>query len=81
MHELIGWLGSFFYISAYLLLSLKKLKADKTPYQLLNILGGACLIVNSTQQHDYPSIFTNAVWAAIGVFAIFYNRSLGKKTV
>lgn len=75
MHLFIGWIGSFFYIIAYFLLSIKKLKADKPLYQILNILGGACLIVNSLHQQDYPSIFTNAVWAMIGVFAIFYNKT------
>ena len=74
MHEIIGWVGAFLYIVAYFLLSIKKLKADKFPYQLLNILGGICLIVNSLHQDDYPSIVTNAVWAGIGVFAIIYNR-------
>jgi hypothetical protein len=74
MHAIIGWVGAFLYIIAYFLLSIKKLQADKFPYQLLNILGGVCLIVNSLHQSDYPSIVTNAVWAGIGVFAIFYNR-------
>lgn len=74
MHEIIGWIGAFLYIIAYFLLSIKKLQPDKLAYQLLNILGGACLIVNSLHQSDYPSIFTNAVWATIGIFAIYYNR-------
>jgi len=25
-------------------------------------------------QSDYPSVFTNGVWAAIGIFAIYYNK-------
>ncbi len=75
MHEIIGWIGTIFYISAYLLLSIKKLKADKPLYQILNVLGGGCLIVNSLHQQDYPSIFVNAAWAMIGMFAIFYNRN------
>jgi hypothetical protein len=75
MHEIIGWTGAFFYIIAYFLLSIKKLRGDQLTYQLLNISGGLCLIVNSVHQSDYPSIFTNAVWACIGFFAIYYNRS------
>ena len=75
MHEIIGWIGAFLYLIAYFLLSIKKLQADKLPYQLLNILGGICLIVNSLHQSDYPSIFTNAAWATIGIFAIYYNRA------
>lgn len=75
LHEIIGWIGALLYIIAYFLLSIKKLSAEKLTYQLLNILGGACLIINSFHQHDFPSVFTNGMWAAIGLFAIFYNRS------
>jgi hypothetical protein len=73
MHEIIGWIGAFFYIIAYLLVSIKKIKADHLTFQLLNISGGVCLVVNSLHQADYPSVFTNGVWAAIGIFAIYYN--------
>jgi hypothetical protein len=75
MHAFIGWTGALLYIVAYFLLSIKKLKADDLIYQVLNILGGICLIVNSLHQSDYPSIVTNALWATIGVFAIYYNRA------
>jgi hypothetical protein len=74
MHETIGWVGAFLFILAYFLLSIKKLKPDRLPYQALNICGGICLVVNSFHMHDYPSVLANAIWAAIGVFAIYYNR-------
>jgi hypothetical protein len=74
MQEIIGWIGAILYIIAYFLVSMKKIQADDLVFQLLNISGGICLIVNSLHQDDYPSVFTNGVWAAIGVFAIYYNR-------
>ena len=74
IHEIIGWGGAFLFIVAYFLLSIKKLRPDKLPYQLLNISGGICLVVNSFHMHDYPSVFTNLIWAGIGVFAIYFNR-------
>ena len=74
MEEIIGWIGAFLYIIAYLLVSIKKIKADHLNFQLLNISGGLCLIVNSLHRSDYPSVFTNGVWAAIGIFAIYYNK-------
>ena len=74
MHEVIGWIGALLYIIAYFLISIKKLQADQVIFQLLNILGGVCLIVNSLRQSDYPSVFTNGVLAAIGIFAIYYNK-------
>lgn len=74
MHQYIGWLGAALYITAYFLLSIKKLRAEDNSYQVMNILGGLFLVVNSFHQDDFPSVFTNLVWAGIGIFAIVYNR-------
>jgi hypothetical protein len=63
MHEVIGWIGALLYIIAYFLISIKKLQADQVIFQLLNILGGVCLIVNSLHQSDYPSVLLNGIWA------------------
>ena len=59
MHEVIGWIGALLYIIAYFLISIKKLQADQVIFQLLNILGGVRLIVNSLPQSDYPSVFAS----------------------
>jgi hypothetical protein len=74
IQEVIGWAGAGFFIIAYFFLSIKRLKPDRLVYQLLNITGGVCLVVNSFHTHDYPSVFTNLIWAGIGVFAIYFNR-------
>jgi hypothetical protein len=74
IQEIIGWAGACLFIVAYFLLSIRKLHAEKLTYQLLNILGGICLVVNSIHTHDYPSVLTNLIWAGIGVFAIYFNR-------
>jgi hypothetical protein len=74
MIQVIGWTGALLYIASYALLSTKKLKPGQITYQLLNVLGGVCLVINSLHQSDYPSVFTNAVWALIGVLAILFYR-------
>lgn len=77
IQEIIGWTGAALFIVAYFLLSIKKIKPHRLPYQLLNIMGGICLVVNSFHTHDYPSVLTNVIWAGIGVFAIYFNRGGG----
>ncbi len=74
IEEIIGWIGALLFIVAYLLLSLGKLRADRVPYQLMNIVGGLCLVVNSLDTGDFPSVLTNMIWAGIGLFAIYFNR-------
>jgi len=75
IHEFVGWTGALLFITAYFLLSIRKIKADQILYQLLNIAGGVCLVVNSFHMHDYPSVLTNVIWAGIGVLAIYINKS------
>ncbi|WP_088354238.1 CBU_0592 family membrane protein [Polaribacter haliotis] len=68
--EIIGWIGSALFIVSYFLLSINKLKADNIPYQLMNILGGLCLVVSAYSTKDRPNLFTNVVWMFIGLFAV-----------
>jgi len=68
--EIIGWLGAVLFISAYLLLSINKLKANKIPYQLMNVLGALCLVLNSYKIDDDPNFILNFVWMCIGLIAI-----------
>jgi hypothetical protein len=68
--DIAGWAGSLLYITAYLLLCMKKLNEDHSFYHLLNILGAFGLIVNANHWNDYPNIVVNVVWMAIGLAAI-----------
>lgn len=68
--NLIGWLGTFFYIVAYLLLSLGKIKAERPLYHCLNILGAVGLMINALRLSDYPNIIVNLIWLAIALGAI-----------
>ena len=70
MFVIIGWIGAFLFIIAYLLLSLGKLKADGIIYHLMNVLGAICLIINALALEDEPGFFVNFIWMLIGLFAI-----------
>ncbi|MBN8578968.1 MAG: hypothetical protein J0L66_18655 [Cytophagales bacterium] len=69
---LLGWVGALSYISAYFLVSTKRIQADKPLFHWLNIAGGVLMVVNALSQLDYPNVFVNAVWAVIGLFALYY---------
>lgn len=71
MSVAIGWLGAILFIVAYFLLSIKLMKADGIPYQLMNVLGAICLIINSISLNDDPNLITNLVWMFIGIYAMF----------
>ncbi len=66
----VGWLGTGFYLLAYLLISFNKVKANKPAYHILNILGAAGLIVHAIYMNDGPNLICNLAWLSIAIFAI-----------
>lgn len=68
--EFVGWIGSALFIISYLLLSIQRMDANKVPYQLMNVLGGLCLVICAYGSQDGPNFFTNLVWMGIGIYAI-----------
>ncbi len=68
--DIIGWVGSIEVIAAYGLNSYQKLRSDSLIFQLLNLTGGAFLIINTIYYHAYPSAFINVVWVIIAFFAV-----------
>ena len=59
--DFMGWVGSISLILAYLLNSINWLKSQSFVYQLMNLLGGGFLIINTLYYGAYPSSFLNVV--------------------
>ena len=74
--DAIGWLGAAALLVAYAMISSKKLEADSTAYQLLNIIGSLSLVANTIFYRAYPSSFVNVIWAGIAIFFIVTRRRL-----
>jgi hypothetical protein len=72
--DAIGWVGAAFLLVAYAMISSKKLDADSTTYQLLNVIGSLFLVANTIFYRAYPSSFVNVIWAGIAVVSIAARR-------
>ncbi|MFT4017512.1 MAG: hypothetical protein QM668_11160 [Agriterribacter sp.] len=68
---IIGWAGTFFYLLAYFLLSINKLKPNQRIYHVLNIIGAAGLTINAIYYADMPNVVANVFWGLIAIIAIF----------
>jgi len=75
----LGWIGSLLVIGAYGLNSYQKIKSDSLIFQLMNLVGGILLIINSMYKEAYPFTFINTVWVLIAIPAIF--RIVSKKQI
>jgi lipid-A-disaccharide synthase-like uncharacterized protein len=65
----IGWLGVIFCTTGYLLLSIKLITAEHLLFQLLNIVGGLCLVTIALYSNDLPNVVANLLWMFVGLFA------------
>lgn len=68
--DILGWIGSAAVISAYALISLNKLNSRSRVYQVLNLAGSLCLVVNTAYYRAYPSTLVNVVWLVIAGLAL-----------
>jgi hypothetical protein len=68
--DIVGWAGSISVVAAYAMLSMQRVSAKSKLYQVLNIFGSICLIINTIFYSAYPSTFVNIIWMLIGLFAL-----------
>jgi len=68
--EILGWTGSVLVIAAYALNSYQKIKSDSIVFQLMNLFGGAFLIIYTLYKGAFASTVINIVWVVIAVSAI-----------
>lgn len=69
--DVIGWIGSVEVILAYGLNSYHKINSSSLLFQVLNLTGGAFLIVNTVYYGAFPSAFINVIWVMIAIPAIY----------
>lgn len=72
--DVIGWVGAAALLTAYGLVSAKRLDGDTMTFQLLNLIGAILLIVNTAYYGAYPSTFVNIVWIGIAVVTILHSK-------
>ena len=71
MVDLLGWIGSFEIILAYVLVSYEKLSATSKLFQWLNLSGSIGLLINTAYYRAFPSTVVNVVWFFVAVTALY----------
>lgn len=80
--EIVGWIGTILILMAYLLLTRKNLASSSKLYHILNLIGGAGIVVEAVSNGAYPPAALNIVWGIIAVYGILrLVRSHEQKTV
>jgi hypothetical protein len=66
----IGWTGTLLIVAAYFLVSTKKIGAQSTAYQVLNLLGAMAVGVNVFQQQAWPAFTLQVIWGIIAIASL-----------
>jgi hypothetical protein len=73
--EVIGWAGAVMILVAYGLLSAGRMSGRSVAYQVLNVVGATCFVINSGYNGALPSAALNVIWVGIGAFALVRIRA------
>jgi hypothetical protein len=76
--DVAGWIGMALLISAYGLVTAGRLHGPSLLFQLMNLVGGALLMVNSAYYGAWPSAALNLVWVVIGSVGLVRARLKGR---
>ena len=68
-----GWLGVACILTAYISVTLGFLSPQTLPYNLLNVLGSAGILVSSYNKRDFQPILLNIVWIIVAATGIIVN--------
>ncbi|MGC8873750.1 MAG: CBU_0592 family membrane protein [Chloroflexia bacterium] len=75
--DVAGWAGVVALLTAYGLVSARRLEGDSVAYQLLNLAGGALVLLNSFHYRAFPSVAVNVVWIGIAFYTLVSRRRRG----
>lgn len=68
--SIVGWTGAILVLLAYALVTLNKIKLVGWQYPLLNIAGGAGLVLTAYTSEAWPLVALNGIWIAVGIVGL-----------
>lgn len=69
-YDLVGTLGVFVIILAYILLQLEKIRSDQLIYSLLNAIGASLIIVSLIYSFNFSAFIVEFFWLLISLFGV-----------
>jgi hypothetical protein len=79
--NVVGWIGMALLIGAYALVTAGRLHGPGLTFQLMNLGGGATLMVNSAYYSAWPSAALNLVWVVVGLVGLARARGRASSEV
>jgi predicted membrane protein len=77
--DLIGIIGVFVIIVAYMLLQLEKMDAKDLTFSILNTLGALLIIISLLYDWNLASFLMEAIWMLISLYGMLKYYKLKKR--
>ena len=78
-YDWIGMLGTLLVLGAFLLLQAGKIHGNRLAYQLLNLIGAACVLVSLWNKFNVSVFLLETAWVAISVYGIVRTLRQGSR--
>ena len=78
LFDVIGVAGFFFYLTAYLSLTMKWLEGHSVPYFTLNLCAASCMLVSLSTSFNLASVLIQVFWVCISIcgLAMIWHRTM-----
>lgn len=73
--DTVGWIGAICSLTAYYWVSNNKVSGTSFKFQIINLIGGIGLLMNTIYYGAYPSAVVNVIWTGIAIFALIKYRA------
>jgi hypothetical protein len=68
--EVLGWVGMFFVLAAYGLITFGYVTNQSLVWQILNLFGSSGIIINSLTKRAMPEVWLNIIFAVVALIGI-----------
>lgn len=79
--DLVGIIGVFLIVIAYILMQLNQMDPKKTAFSLLNALGAVLILISLLYDWNLASFIMEIIWISLSLYGIYkaQSSSQGKK--
>ena len=77
--EALGWIGSFYFLFAFYMMTVNKWTTGNRIYHWYNIVGSLLFVATGTYYLAWSVIFINFSWGAIACFGLYNTYRKEKK--
>ena len=68
--QTLGWIGTLLIVSAYYLVSSKKLTGNNRTYQAMNLFGAIGVGIHVFYQEAWPAVALQSIWGIIAILSL-----------